>query len=71
MAEWHQVHEEAIALKARAARRTMLGQQSAELEGQNMQLEGDMHSAAASTQPLEAKRKELLRWVVAVELSSV
>lgn len=55
------MHEEAIALKARAARRTMLGQQSAELEEQNVQLEGDMHSAAASTQPLEAKRKELLR----------
>lgn len=61
VSEWHKVHEEAIALKARAARRTMLGQQVAELEGQNERLKKDMRSAADSKQPLEAKKKELLR----------
>ena len=60
-AEWHRVHEEALALKAKALRRSTLGQQMQELEQQNGALEAAVRSLAASTAPLEAQRQQLLK----------
>ena len=63
-AEWHKVHEEAVAQKAKALRRTTLAQQAAELEKQNDGLKEAMKQLAASRQPLEAKKRELLQCVL-------